>query len=77
LLSVVSFSFEFFTTHIPIESYDSLEMLHPTQPKFQSELILLNCEQSFKTPNSVSRETSFLMHFSCEMVTSATLPSTG
>jgi hypothetical protein len=75
-LGVVSFSFESLPTHNSSESYDSSELLHPTQPKLQSVSILHCCKQLCKMLKSVSEETSLKVHFSCEMVTSAALPST-
>jgi hypothetical protein len=63
-LGVFRFSFESLLTH------NSSELLHPTQPKLQSALILQYCKQLCKTPKSVSEETSLKVHFSCEMVTS-------
>lgn len=70
-LGVVCFSCESLLTHNPSESYDSLELLHPTQPKLQSASILPRCKQLSKTPESVSEESSSFVHFSCEMVTGA------
>jgi hypothetical protein len=69
-LGVVSFPCGLPPTHNSSESYDSSELLHPTQPKLQSVLILHCCEQLCKTPKSASEETSLFVHFSCEMVTS-------
>jgi hypothetical protein len=69
-LGVFRFSFESLLTHNSSESYDSSELLHPTQPKLQSALILQYCKQLCKMLKSVSEETSLKVHFSCEMVTS-------
>lgn len=68
-LGVVGFPFGPPLILNPIESYDSLELLLPTQPKLQSALILPDCKQLSKTPKLVPEETSLLVHFSCEMVT--------
>jgi hypothetical protein len=75
-LGIFSFSFESLPTHNSSESYDSSELLHPTQPKLQSVSILHCRKQLCKTLKSVSEETSLKVHFSCEMVTSVALPST-
>jgi hypothetical protein len=69
-LGVVCFSFESLPTRNSSESYDSSELLHPTQPKLQSVSILHRCKQLCKTPESISEEASSFVHFSCEMVTS-------
>ena len=69
-LGVFRFSFESLPTHNSSESYDSSELLHPTQPKLQSASILHCCKQLCNTLKSISEETSLKVHFSCEMVTS-------
>jgi hypothetical protein len=70
-LGVVDFPCGTPPIHNSIESYDSLELLLPTQPKLQSALIIPGCKQLSITPKLVSEETSLLVHFSCEMVTGA------
>jgi len=57
-LGVISFSFEYPLTHNSSKSYDFLELLHPTQPKLQSALIIHCCKQLCRTSKSVSVETT-------------------
>jgi len=76
-LGVISFSFEYPLTHNSSKSYDFLELLHPTQPKLQSALIIHCCKQLCRTSKIGFRRNSLKKcTFSYEMVTNVALPST-